>query len=334
MADLVSIIIPVRNGATTIAHCLQAALASDYENFEVVVVDDGSDDRSVEIIKTFPCRLVELPGPSGASRARNIGARHSHGNILFFTDADCLLDTDSLAMAVASLKTAGRDVVLGGTYTVKPADDRFFSVFQSVFVHYAESRNRDNPDYIATHAMVLYADTFKKSGGFAEDFLPILEDVDFSHRLRKTGYRLMMEPDIQVRHLFDYSLMMSLRNGFRKSKYWTIYSLHNRDLLTDSGTASLAFKFNVAVLYTSLFASMLLAGTGNVWYGVIIAAVMMINITMNRNLLHGFYRTGGMVFAFAASAYYLLGYPLIAGAGGLTGLLSYRRYAGLLETAV
>jgi glycosyltransferase involved in cell wall biosynthesis len=331
--DLVSIIIPVRNGAATIARCLEAALASRYERFEVIVVNDGPDDRSAEIIKTFPCTLVQLPRPSGVSRARNIGAYHSHGDILFFTDADCLLNEDTLAIAVASLTAAGRDVILGGTYTREPADDRFFSAFQSVFINHDESRVRDNPDYIAAHAMVLYADTFENSGGFVENFLPIIEDVDFSHRLRKTGHRLIMNPEIQVRHLFDFSLLGSVCNGFRKSKYWTIYSIHNRDLLADSGSASWALKFNAAALFGSVLVALLVLATGNAWYFLIIAVLMALNISVNRDLLRGFYRARGMAFAFAASAYYLLVYPLVVCAGGLAGVLSYRRYAGLLEAS-
>ena len=216
IADLVSVIIPVRNGESTIARCLEAVFASNYEDFEVIVVDDGSDDRSVEIIKTFPCTLVQLPGPSGVSIARNVGASHAHGDILFFTDADCLLNEDTVAIAANTLGASGRDVILGGTYTMEPADDRFFSAFQSVFVNHDESRVRDNPDYIAAHAMVLYADTFKNSGGFVENFLPIIEDVDFSHRLRRTGHRLIMNPEIQVRHLFDFSLLRVGLQWFQK----------------------------------------------------------------------------------------------------------------------
>ena len=333
MTDLVSIIIPVRNGAATIAACLEAALASHYECFEVIVVDDGSDDRTVEIVKTFPCTLVQLSGHFGAARARNVGAQHSHGDILFFTDADCLLKMDTLVIAVATMSTLDRNVVLGGTYTVEPADDRFFSAFQSIFVNYSESRDHDNPDYIATHAMLMYTDTFEKSGGFSEDFLPILEDVDFSHRLRRTGHCLIMDPEIQVRHLFDYSLLLSVSNGFRKSKYWTIYSILNRDLLADSGTASWGLKLAVAALFSSLFAGLLLLATGNAWFPIIIVALMTLNIAVNRELLQGFYRARGMAFASAASAYYLLVYPLVVGAGGLAGLLSYHRYAGLLEAA-
>jgi glycosyltransferase involved in cell wall biosynthesis len=334
VADLVSIIIPVRNGEATIARCLEAAFASRYERFEVIVVNDGSDDRSAEIIKTFPCTLIELPKHSGVSRARNYGASHSHGDILFFTDADCLLNKDALAIAVTTLTTAGnRDVVLGGTYTLQPADDRFFSVFQSVFINHAESRACDNPDYIASHAMVLYADTFESSGGFVEDFLPIIEDVDFSHRLRRTGHRLIVDAGIQVQHLFDFSLLGSACNGFKKSKYWTIYSIYNRDLLADSGTASWALKFDAAALFGSALAALLVLGTGNAWLSVIIAVLMGLNITVNRHLLREFYRARGMAFAFAASAYYLLVYPLVVSVGGLAGVLSYRRYAGILEAA-
>lgn len=333
MADLVSIIIPVRNGAATIARCLEAALASRYEHFEVIVVDDGSDDHSADIIKMFPCTLVQLPTHSGVSRARNVGASHSRGDILFFTDADCLLQEDTLAVAVDRLSSAGQNAVLGGTYTLHPADDRFFSAFQSAFINYCESRGSGNPDYIAAHAMVLYVRTFKASRGFVEEYLPILEDIDFSHRLRRTGHRLVMDPGIQVRHLFNYSLVGSVTNGFRKAKYWTIYSIHNKDLLADSGTASRALKLNVAALFSSVLAALLVLVTGNVWFPVIIGVLMAMNITVNRDLIRAFFRARGMAFALAASAYYLLAYPLVVGAGGLAGILSYRRYAGLLEAA-
>ena len=331
MTELVSIIIPVRNGADTIGRCLEAALASRYERFEVIVVDDASDDRSAEIVRMFPCMLLQLPAPSGASRARNVGASHSRGEILFFTDADCLLNEDALAIAVRSLSAAGDTVVVGGTYTLQPADDRFFSAFQSAFIHYFESRGGESPDYIATHAMALYARTFKASRRFAEDYLPILEDVDFSHRLRRTGHRLVMDSSIQVRHLFDYSLLESIGNGFRKAKYWTIYSVHNRDLLADSGTASRALKLDVAALFGSLLALLFVLSTGNLWFSVVIALLMALNINVNRDLVRTFYRARGMAFAGAASAYYFLVYPLAVGAGGLAGVFSYRRYARLLE---
>ncbi len=70
----ISVVIPNRNGAATVGQCLEAAFASDYGRFEVVVVDDASEDASVEIIRAFPCRLVRLDRHGGVSRARNAGA--------------------------------------------------------------------------------------------------------------------------------------------------------------------------------------------------------------------------------------------------------------------
>ncbi|MCP4379647.1 MAG: glycosyltransferase [bacterium] len=331
MTIFVSIIIPVRNGEATIARCLEAALASHYENFEVIIVDDGSDDRSAAIIKTFPCTLIQLPKPSGASRARNIGASHSKGDILFFTDADCLLKEDTLALAVDRLSSAGRNHVVGGTYTLHPADDGFFSAFQSAFINHSESRCGESTDYIATHAMALHACTFKASRGFAEKYLPILEDVDFSHRLRRTGHRLVMDDRIQVRHLFNYSLLGSIRNGFKKAKYWTIYSIHNKDLLADSGTASRAFKLNVVALFGSVLAALLVLISGNAWFAVIIAVLTVLNISVNREQVRVFFQARRRAFGFVV--YYLLIYPLAVGAGGLAGILNYHRYARLLEAA-
>jgi hypothetical protein len=104
-------------------------------------------------------------------------------------------------------------------------------------------------------------------------------------------------------------------------------------LLADSGTASRALKLDVVALFGSILAALLVLSTGNAWFSVFIVVLMGLNITMNGDLLRGFYRARGMTFAFAASAYYLLVYPLVVAAGGLAGVLSYRRYAGLLEAA-
>ena len=238
MAPLISVIIPNHNGEKTIGRCLDAAFASQYSNFEVIVVDDCSADSSANIIKEFPCRLIRLTEHGGASKARNTGAQNSSGEALFFIDNDCLLQPDTLAKAAAAYEEEGPGVIIGGTYTPLPYDQKFFSIFQSIYIHYSETKNTQNPDYVATHAMLIAKNMFHKSGGFNEQFMPILEDVEFSHRLKKMGATLRMVPEIQVQHIFNFTLVRSMRNGIRKSKYWSIYSMKNRDLLSDSGTAS------------------------------------------------------------------------------------------------
>jgi glycosyltransferase involved in cell wall biosynthesis len=316
----VSVVIPNRNGAETIGLCLEALFAADHDSFEVVVVDDCSEDNSVHIIKKFPCQLIELTSHAGAAAARNRGVHHSRGEIIFFIDGDCLVLPDTLQIAEKNARKHGPQVIVGGTYTCRPFDHSFFSLFQSVFINYSELKRAADPDYIATHAMAIHAATFRTTGGFREEFLPILEDVEFSHRLRREGYRLRMADQLLVQHIFNYSLGKSFRNGYAKAKFWVRYSILNRDLFNDSGTASVELKSNVLFL--------LLA-----WQrfpGIIPPAglllLLSINLLISRRLLRLFFKTGGLAFALPASLYYILIYPLAVGAGALAGFLGQRNF--------
>ena len=321
-APFISVIIPNHNGEKTIGRCLAAALASQYPAFEVVVVDDCSADSSANIIARYPCRLIRLPEHGGASRARNTGAQNSTGELLFFIDGDCLLQPHTLAKAAAAYQEKGAGVVIGGTYTLLPYDQTFFSTFQSVYIHYSETKNIGNPDYIATHAMLIEKDLFLKNGGFDEHFMPILEDVEFSHRLKKRGARLLMDESILVQHIFNFTLARSMRNGIRKSKYWSVYSIKNRDLLSDSGTASLEFKFNVLSCFIAIL--LVLLGILLKSWGVSLPVLLLFgtNLYLNRNLVRAFHRARGPFFAIPAVLYYTFVYPFAVGIGVFSGIFS------------
>lgn len=321
MNKRISVIIPNHNGAATIGCCLDAAFASAHDNFEVIVVDDCSTDNSVGIINKFPCKFIQLDRHSGASKARNDGARNSSGEILFFTDADCVLQKNTLSVVDKSFPDNGK-IMLGGSYTKIPFDDNFFSTFQSLFIHYSETK-KESPDYVATHAMAISRDVFNKSGGFPEVFLPIIEDVEFSHRLRRSGIKLATNPDLLVQHIFNFTLSKSIRNAFRKSKYWTIYSLKNRDIFADSGTASSELKINVASYCFCILFLVLYFTFGHAGFLFLLSLVFAFNLFANRNFLSLFFKTKGLLFSMAATGYYMILYPLSVGAGTLSGIINY-----------
>ncbi|UCE89688.1 MAG: glycosyltransferase [Pseudomonadota bacterium] len=323
MASSVSIIVPAHNAAATIEACLDAALACRHRDFEVVVVDDASDDATAALASGFPCRLIHLANQYGAARARNVGAHHAHGDVLFFTDADCLPEPDVLTRACAALETAGTNSAVGGTYAPRAADPTFFSQFQAVFVNYSETRRPGAPDYLATHALAIPAHTFHASGGFADIGLPIIEDVEFSHRLRRQGVRLALDPALRVRHIFNFSLQRSMRNALRKAMYWTMYSLRNRDLCADSGTASHELKINVVAYFLALTLLALYALSGQAAALSGIAAVVAFNLWFNRRQLAAFCETGATRFTAAAWLYYLGLYPMAVGLGALAGMTRY-----------
>lgn len=323
MSHLISIIIPNYNGEKTLAPCLDAVFACPDEDKEVIVVDDCSKDGSVAVIKKYPCRFIQLETHAGASAARNAGAAVSKGTVLFFIDADCLLQPDTIPVIRRHLFRHVPDAVIGGTYTPVPQDKGFFSLFQSVFVHFFETKNPDRPDYVATHAMLINTETFKKTGGFNEIFLPILEDVEFSHRLRSAGCRLSIDPELQVKHIFGFTFLKSLRNAARKTRFWIVYSLMNRDLFADSGTAARELKTAGACWLGAIFLSLVFVLFGRSEFLFPLPALFGLAVYANRHLFGLFRKTGGPRFTMLAVFYYLFVYPLPVWIGTLRGIILY-----------
>jgi len=321
MSTRLSVIIPNHNGSAFVDTCLSTLFRASHQPLEVIVVDDGSTDNSADIISRHPCRLIRLEKQGGTSKARNTGAKNSLGNALFFIDMDCIVQDDTILHAINAYEK-NRDVVIGGSYTPTAFDDSFFSTFQSIFINYSEFRNSD-PDYIAGHAMVIGRDVFEKSGGFPENFGPIIEDVEFSHRLKRSGQRLIMDSAILVSHIFNYDLKESLGNAFRKSKYWTAYSIGNRDMMADSGTASRELKFTVFCSILIWFFFLCLIISPDAFFLVCMIIVFTFDLAVNRSLIRAFFREKGLAFGSKATLYYLLLYPLSVAAGGAAGVLYY-----------
>ena len=128
----ISVVIPVRNGAGTLHACLESVYRSVFSDFEVVVVDDGSVDGTAAVAGSFPCALLKLPENSGAATARNIGARESHGRILFFLDADILIRPQTLGMIVRAFSERTDVDALFGSYAKECASAGFFSRYKNL----------------------------------------------------------------------------------------------------------------------------------------------------------------------------------------------------------
>jgi len=318
-----SIVIPMRNSAATIGPCLEAACAVDYPRFEVVVVDDGSTDNSADLARKFDVRLQELPENGGAGKARNTGVQAARGEFIFFTDSDCVVPPDILHRAAAAIEAEGPDKVIGGSYTPLAHDHGLFSSFQSVFVNYSETKYHE-PDYIATHAMLIKKAIFDEGERFQEHFLPILEDVDFCHRLRRRGIKLVMRPELLVRHIFRFGLWRSMKNAYRKSRWWTRYHLTNKDALTDSGTASVELKSNVGLWAVQVACWAAFLWSGNAAFACGSLGAMALSLVLSRRLVAAFFAAGaGVPFAVGCVLYYLFGYPIAVAIGSSRGLIKH-----------
>lgn len=118
LSPLVSVIIPVFNAEAYIACAVESVFAQTYENREIIVVNDGSTDQTVEILKQYGDRITLMQSPNaGPSTARNIGIQASHGEFLVFLDADDWILPEKLARQVHFLLTNPEiGVVYSGGY--------------------------------------------------------------------------------------------------------------------------------------------------------------------------------------------------------------------------
>ena len=92
----VSIILAAYNEEENIGNCLDSLLSQDYDDFEIIVVDDGSTDRTQELVETYleksrKMRMISNISNKGHTYSRNLGASYANGEIIGFTDADCVL---------------------------------------------------------------------------------------------------------------------------------------------------------------------------------------------------------------------------------------------------
>lgn len=111
----ISIIIPVYNTEKYIERCLQSVLAQTYQQFEIIIVDDGSTDGSIEIckkyaFKTSQIKIIQIKN-SGLSVARNVGIRNASGDYICFVDSDDWIDCFLLEKAVSCFHSYDCDIV-------------------------------------------------------------------------------------------------------------------------------------------------------------------------------------------------------------------------------
>lgn len=199
----VSVIVPVLNGEDTIKECVASLLSSSYpaERREILVVDNGSKDRTAEIVRAYPVTLIREERP-GASHARNRGVEAADGEVLAFTDADCSVSSGWLRELVRGFDDESVGGVEGETLAYPPVTpiERYQARIGS-HTHQVRSSSVFAP-FMPTANVAFRREVFDRIGAFDTRF-PAAggEDIDFSWRfLEQTGLKLLYAPKAVVLH--------------------------------------------------------------------------------------------------------------------------------------
>lgn len=223
-----SLIIPTYNRQTLLRRCLTAATAQRYPDYEVIVVDDGSPDKTGEMVRSdFPqVRYIRQEPNRGPAAARNRGIEIATGEIIAFTDDDCLIPVDFLARLAEGYQHCPEIAGAGG-YLEAPDDILQQNVFAQYEAYVTHHIYHAGPEpYVGgfecpaggTNSMSYRKRVLEEVGGFDETFpVPGGEDADLKWRVVQQGYRLLYVP-IKVVHLHEYTL----------TRFWKQYHTHGR----------------------------------------------------------------------------------------------------------
>jgi GT2 family glycosyltransferase len=206
----ISVVVCTHNGEATIGTCLGALCRLDYPDFEVIVVDDGSTDRTAEIAADFDLRLIRTTN-RGLSSARNTGLVAAVGEIVAFTDDDAWPDRDwlrYLAIAFAS----GNHVGIGGP-NLPPEDagviERAVALAPGGPTHVLLTDQE--AEHIPGCNMAFRREALEAVGGFDPQFTIAGDDVDICWRLQQRGWTIGFSPAAVVHHRRRRSVRAYLR---------------------------------------------------------------------------------------------------------------------------
>jgi glycosyl transferase family 2 len=214
---LVSIIIPSYNRSDVLRLCLDAVRAQTYPRIEVIVVDDHGTEDAAEVAAAMGATVVRTEVNGGPTPARNLGAEHAAGDILFFLDADIALDPDAVENAVEILESRPVIGALGGILRPESLATKTLAARYRALQMYRWWMPAHRPT-LELHASVLAvpAKVFAEIGPFDPR---LRETVSSDYRVRVTrAYEVKLTDAVRGTKDHDATVRTILRKVFRRAR--------------------------------------------------------------------------------------------------------------------
>ncbi|GJF31073.1 hypothetical protein KNE206_37730 [Kitasatospora sp. NE20-6] len=328
---LVSVIVPNYNYAASLGLCLRAILDQTYDRIELIVVDDGSTDNSVEIARSLGVTVLHTPRNLGVAGARNLGIARSNGEICFFVDSDVALAPDAVAHAVRLLQD---DPGLGGVCGIHDPEplirDSLVEEYRGLQYHYWSASSAGFISFLFPASCAIRRTVLDEVGPFNER-LRHTEEVDYGNRLTQR-HRLLLTPLIRSRHDHDAVLVPLLRKLFRRAHARVPLYVGRRKFARGFETSSRAGGSLAALASLALLPVALLSGYA------LIAVVLALGVSLGTDA--GMYRfvaqrRGWIFAAYFTAVHWVVNVTIAAGAlAGAAHWLGSPRFRRLYDAPV
>jgi len=207
----ISIIIPCYNASATLERCLTAVMHQEFDSYEVVVVDNGSSDGSIELVEGWkshsmiPLKLIHEP-VRGAAAARNRGVAEAKGEWLAFTDADCVPDVCWLHTGALLMESSNAAALAGPAWGTMEGDTSakvmgLMTLSVGMSEHWGSDPGPEGMHGFAAANLWVRSSVFKALAGFNASLDVSGEDVDFCSRLYRSKEKILYSPSLKINHI-------------------------------------------------------------------------------------------------------------------------------------
>lgn len=305
-AVAVSIIVPVYNRSRDLRECLRALRTeAGVGTAEIIVVDDASTDDSAAVAASAGVRCERLATNSGPAVARNHGARVARGAVLFFVDSDVVVAPDALRRVAATLHRRPDVAAVIGSYNASPPAPGWVSQYRNLLHHFVHQTGSPEASTFWTGCGAIRRSAFEAVGGFDEGaFARCFEDVELGYRLRRAGYRILLDKRLQVTHLKRWTLRsMIATDVFCRAVPWSRLILEHGRFPND---LNVRLDQRLSVALTGLGGACVLLGVLRAEFLALAALAVVGVVALNRDLFVFFSRVRGPLFACACVPLHLL----------------------------
>ncbi len=243
---MISVVIAAYNAAEYIEEVLDSVLNQTLLPDEIIIVDDGSKDKTLTVIKEYPKKLKpglkkrfkkvkrykilsqKNKGPAGAS---NTAIKAARGDVILSVDSDAVLDRKFIRSAVKELKKDKKLGVVGG-YIRTANPDKFWARMMGYDLEYRYDHigwvdaDRAYVEHVSPNNTAYKSEVFRKAGYFDPKY-HYCQDVDHSYRVVDAGYRIMLLKKVGSRHYWRETFPGYTKQQFNVS-YWRMKLVHKK----------------------------------------------------------------------------------------------------------